>query len=187
MHTYKPEVGEDIKTTVRCMKVLAQALGTWVIADFNGHPLQVDASADPLAIVRAYYAEVNRRHAEWEASPDGKAFAARVEADRKRAAGAAAEGILPFKIRDQEGWNRAVAANNSPYGAATIRYAARWANLMERHLAEGAKLEAIASAASYDADLEGVSGAMRGCAGSILARVWEHGELLRRWHEGGER
>lgn len=37
---------------------------------------------------------------------------------------------------------------------------------------------------SHDADTEGITGFMYGCAVNILAHVWEHGEELRRWHNG---
>ena len=63
-----------------------------------------------------------------------------------------------------------------------MRYAARWANLMEQELAKGAKLKDIAKTTSCAADVEGITGFMYGCAVSILAHAWEHGEELRQWH-----
>lgn len=43
-------------------------------------------------------------------------------------------------------------------------------------------IERYADKFSYDADTDGVTGFMYGAAVSILARVWVHGDLLRRWH-----
>lgn len=35
---------------------------------------------------------------------------------------------------------------------------------------------------SHEADTEGITGFMYGCAVSILAQCWEYGEELRKWH-----
>ena len=40
----------------------------------------------------------------------------------------------------------------------------------------------VAKQTSHDADLEGITGFMYGCAVSILSKCWKHGEDLRRWH-----
>ncbi len=37
---------------------------------------------------------------------------------------------------------------------------------------------------SYEADEEGITGFMYGCAVSILSQCWKYGELLRKWHNG---
>jgi hypothetical protein len=63
-----------------------------------------------------------------------------------------------------------------------ITYAEQWADLMERDMAAGKKLEDVAEATSHEADTDGVTGFMYGAAVSVLAQVWEHGEALRRWH-----
>lgn len=88
-----------------------------------------------------------------------------------------------FDCIDTEGWNKTVAANSDPYGSAGVSYAARWAALMDQWLAEGrGPLERIAETASHEADTEGITGFMYGCAVSILAQVWRHGDALRRLH-----
>ena len=43
-------------------------------------------------------------------------------------------------------------------------------------------LEDVADATSQEADVEGITGFMYGCAVSTLSRCWKHGEQLRRWH-----
>ena len=87
-----------------------------------------------------------------------------------------------MKINDQAAWDKWVTANTDPYGKAIITYAERWAVLMEERMADGAPLTKIASQASHDADVEGITGFMYGAAVSVLATSWVHGEELRRWH-----
>jgi hypothetical protein len=89
-----------------------------------------------------------------------------------------------MKIKEgmQAEWDNVVKINDDPYGKAAIDYARSWAELMEARMADGAKLEDIAEKAGHDADVEGITGFMYGCAVSTLSQVWEHGEELRRWH-----
>ena len=53
---------------------------------------------------------------------------------------------------------------------------------MEEGIGDGKKLEDIAQATSHEADTEGITGFMYGCAVSLLSQAWKHGEELRRWH-----
>ena len=95
------------------------------------------------------------------------------------------EGLIvsaKVTLRDEEGWEKIVANNTSFYGSGVIRYAERWACLMEAWMAKGDTLEACAKETSYLADTEGITGFMYGGAVSILSQVWIHGEQLRRWH-----
>lgn len=85
-------------------------------------------------------------------------------------------------VKDAKAWNEWVEVNQEPYGRAVFEYAERWADMMEAKMAEGAKLEDIAKECSREADTEGITRFMYGCAVSILAICWEHGEKLRRWH-----
>lgn len=87
-----------------------------------------------------------------------------------------------MKLKDPEGWQKTVDNNQDPYGAAGVGFARRWAELMEAKIDEGKPLALIAEATSHEADTEGITGFMYGCAVSILSQVWEHGEELRRWH-----
>ena len=86
-----------------------------------------------------------------------------------------------MNITDQASWDEGLANNQDSYGACAYRYCERWANLMEERMVD-APLEEIAKQASHDANTEGITGFQYGCAVSILAHVWEHGEQLRRWH-----
>lgn len=87
-----------------------------------------------------------------------------------------------MKLKDKEAWKSWVESNDDPYGSCVIRYAERWANLMEEELVKGEKLVDIAEKTSHKADLEGITGFMYGAAVSMLSKVWEHGETLRQWH-----
>ena len=87
-----------------------------------------------------------------------------------------------FALKDADGWNKTVDANQDPYGAAGVRFAARWAHFMERDMAAGKAVADVAQSASSEADDDGITGFMYGCAVSILSKVWAHGEELRRWH-----
>jgi hypothetical protein len=87
-----------------------------------------------------------------------------------------------MKIVDQVLWQKCLDNNTDPYGSAINEYAERWANLMEERMTGGATVADVAEKASHDADTEGVTGFMHGAAVATLAKVWEHGEALRRWH-----
>ena len=87
-----------------------------------------------------------------------------------------------MKFIDKEKWETFVNANRDPYGSGCVRYAERWANMMEREIEKGKSVVEIADQTSNEADTEGITGFMYGCAVSILSQVWEHGEELRRWH-----
>ena len=87
-----------------------------------------------------------------------------------------------MKLKNKEGWKKFVTINNDPYGSGVVRYAERWANMMEQEMESGKLLIEIADATSHRADTEGITGYMYGCAVSILSQVWEHGEELRKWH-----
>lgn len=87
-------------------------------------------------------------------------------------------------LKDADGWKKANDANppDEPYGHRVMTYAEDWANFMERDMAKGEALEACADRTSREADTDGITGFMYGCAVSTLAAVWVHGDQLRRWH-----
>ena len=72
--------------------------------------------------------------------------------------------------------------NTDPYGAEIIAYSERWANLMEARMANDEKLTDMAQETSHEADTNGITGFMYGCAAQGLAKYWLHGEALRQWH-----
>lgn len=87
-----------------------------------------------------------------------------------------------IELADEAGWQKFKEVNTDGYGGAVVTYSERWARLMQVEMANGKKLEDVADAASYEADLEGITGFMYGCAVSTLAACWKYGDQLRRWH-----
>lgn len=83
-----------------------------------------------------------------------------------------------------------VAKNSSDgYGKGVVDYAERWADLMEKRMPLNVSPEVLqpwfkenAGKLSHDADTEGITGFMYGCAVSALSHFWVYGDLLRRWH-----
>lgn len=82
----------------------------------------------------------------------------------------------------EEAWAEAVRINDDPYGRSCIRFTERWADLMETRVAAGEAVKDVARATSREADTAGITVFMYGCAVSLLAQCWVHGEELRRWH-----
>lgn len=68
--------------------------------------------------------------------------------------------------------------NSDPYGAAAFNFADQWARLMQYYIQQGETLEACFSKASHEADTDGITGFMYGCAKSLLRDVWVHGAEL---------
>jgi hypothetical protein len=175
-------IGSHVSGAAEQLVSEAKKISGKVRGDFNGITLTATSTSSTEDILAFYDAESNRRAEAYRNSPEGKKAAREAEEFRQRADAARAEGILPFSLKDPEGWKQSVEKNTDGYGSCVMRYAARWANLMEKKMSEGAKLEDIAAKASHEADVEGITGFMYGCAVTILSQVWEHGEHLRRWH-----
>jgi len=103
-----------------------------------------------------------------------------------------------MQLTDEDGWNNTVKLNTindeDPYGKAILDYAERWANMFEQAATARAggrswedisfdeELSPIFEATSRAADTEGITGAMYASAVSILSQVWEHGDVLVKWH-----
>lgn len=87
-----------------------------------------------------------------------------------------------MNIVDQAAWDKGLSNNTDPYGRRCFTYAEEWADLMESEIAAGKEIKDVAKSTSRTADTDGITGFMYGTAVSILATCWEHGEILRRWH-----
>lgn len=75
--------------------------------------------------------------------------------------------------------------SNDGYSNAVLRYMIAWAEMMEGKITDKDPNEIIpliADKTSYEADTEGITGFMYGCAVSALAEYWKYGEILRKWH-----
>jgi hypothetical protein len=86
------------------------------------------------------------------------------------------------KISNQDRWDEWVKNNQDPYGSGVIRFAERWADIIERDLAAGVPFATAARDGANEADTEGITGFMYGAAVTVLATSWERGDQLRRWH-----
>ena len=71
---------------------------------------------------------------------------------------------------------------DDPYSHRCVTYGEQWADLMEARLGKGETVPQCAKETSREADTDGITGFMYGCAVSALSKFWEHGEILRRWH-----
>jgi hypothetical protein len=131
-------------------------------------------------------AEMQRRSDEYHASPEyaKRQQEAKEAQERKEREQAAALDNAPkaLTLISPAAWQDWLAKQEDEYGKAIFRYADKWARIMEGRMAGGAKLEDCADEASHLADDEGITGFMYGAAVSTLARLWVHGEELRRWH-----
>lgn len=93
---------------------------------------------------------------------------------------------MKFKPGMEEKYQKGYNNNLDPYGHGVYTFAERWAELMEKDIEEcgGPTAAAIANfeKRGHEADTEGITGFMYGCAVSILSDCWEYGEILRKWH-----
>lgn len=92
---------------------------------------------------------------------------------------------FPFSVADgkaQEYLQVREQSHADFYGAGVIRYLENWASMMEKKMADGATVAQAAQSTQYEADEQGVTGYMYGCAVHILSDFWKYGEELRQWH-----
>lgn len=185
--TYRPMAGETIDEAARAVCAMAREHGCRVEATFNDVPVVATPGSDPVALAITYRAECDRRHAEWLASPAYAESCRRAEeaqrAREQRLAEALAESPATITLRNPAEWKACVDANPDAYGAAAIRYAEKWARIMEGRIARGLTVAKCAEDAAHVADDEGITGHMQGWAGALLARAWVHGEALSQWHD----
>jgi hypothetical protein len=99
-----------------------------------------------------------------------------------------------MRLRDgvADSYAEYVRANSQDgYSKGVVDYTERWAALLEPHIPVGMPEEQVQALlarddlgdrTSHEADTEGITGFMYGCAVQALAQFWLHGEGLRRWH-----
>lgn len=176
--------------------------------EFNEVTVYADADSDPALLLRdwtrgmsGYITGPVGPHPAAELTADELASDAAIEAQnevrrqerdrvwrekeaRERAEYDAAMAAAPAMERDEAKWQTGVAAQGDDgYGLGVYKFAEAWARLMQARLAEGQTLAASADECSRVANKAyGITGFMYGCAVSVLADCWKHGEDLRRWH-----
>lgn len=199
--------GTEIKKAITEAIGVARELGNIVRFDFNGVTVNMDSDSNSKLIYRDWLRALNgyigksvgpnpnpvltdkekasdarikakndraseKRSAEYEKK--ARAHREKIEAKLVNAPG--------IELADAEGWQKFKDNNLDGYGGAVITYAERWARLMQVEMSNGKKLEDVADATSREADSEGITSFMYGCAVSILSSCWKHGDQLRRWH-----
>ena len=187
MQTYEPMAGESIDQAAVAMVKLANETGLEVRGEFNGQSIVAQPGDIAEAISAGYMTECKRRHEPYLASPEyaevtrqAEEKRTRHDADLKRALAGCPEHLT---LSDAEGWRHHCEVNAPyPYGNAVVQYAERWARLMEMGIANGQTIASCAKELSNLANNDGITGYMYGAAVGILAKVWIHGEELRRWH-----
>lgn len=152
-----------------------RALSGYIAKEVGPYPAQT-LTAEELANDAAVEAENEARRAASQSAYDAKMKAREDAANATLASGGAIE------LADADAWQKFKDANPDGYGGAVVSYAERWARLMQAGLRDGRTLAEIADNCSHEADVEGITGFMYGCAVSALAKCWKHGEELRRWH-----
>jgi hypothetical protein len=94
------------------------------------------------------------------------------------------EYLRPEAAADYPAWKDK--NSQDPYSLGVVRFTERWGALMEVWMANtpAYTVRDIAKLAASEADSEGVTGFMYGCAVQSLAHFWRHGDELRKWHNG---
>jgi len=179
---YEPRPGEDIAKTFRALHAMCIKHRQACSATFNGTEIVAKPGMSVTQMREQWQAARDKRQQMHELSAAGQASRAAQRENELVIAQEEQKGPEEFEVSDTAAWAEWRAANTDGYGAAVIRYAARWAHCMEQKLKEDKKLEDIAEAASHEADVEGITSFMYGAAVTMLAEVWKHGEALRRWH-----
>lgn len=89
-----------------------------------------------------------------------------------------------MKFKNNEGdtrWKEFESNNMDSYGSGVVRFARAWAELMETQMGDEFKPE-LAESTSNEADTEGITGFMYGCAVGNLAEMWIWGDQLKKWY-----
>lgn len=104
----------------------------------------------------------------------------------------AGEGGNQVKIKsglEKEYADYVIRNSNDDYSKGVVDFTERWASTIESALPPSPEssqvttfLEGNAERLSHEADSEGITGFMYGCAVQALAYFWVYGEELRRWH-----
>jgi hypothetical protein len=189
---HEPQPGSTILKDCGVISGAAKALGENVVMEFNEVLITAKPGDEPEDLAKYYSDECNRRHEAYISTPEYKERQAAAEKaqqekeDKLAAALAKAPAEFSYSEGGEEKWNTCKSVNSDGYGSGVVRFAHRWARLMEAEIANNPNSSGVISFSAKDlshlADNEGITGFMYGAAVSILAQVWKHGDELRRWH-----
>jgi len=208
--SYNVGFGCQIEPTIQEAVGIAQDSGKVVAFHFNDVAVSVTHDSDPALIYRDWsramsgyiarevgpYPKAELTEAELASDAEiamrleqrqnaRRVEQERLDAERRKLLESELAGQGPISVKDGAllEFGRHVAENSTDgYSMATVNYAITWARLMEKRMGDGMALVEIARQAGHDANVEGITGFMYGCAVSTLARFWIHGEALRIWH-----
>lgn len=91
---------------------------------------------------------------------------------------------MKIKQGKEEYYNRFVELNSKDsLSKMALEFIHKWANLMEKQLSEGKKIEDIADKAAIDAGIDNISGSMYEFACSTLYNCWDYGEELHSFYD----
>jgi hypothetical protein len=119
-----------------------------------------------------------------------KREASRIESEKRMTAYRAEEAVkrkdleaklkgIKIELLDVDGWNKSLEANSKDgYGKACLDYAENWAKLMQYEVANGKTIAECESRTSHEADTDGITVFMQGCAVNVLRQCWIYGEEL---------
>lgn len=95
----------------------------------------------------------------------------------------ASDDSIQIKAEEEEAYRAYVQTNSGDgYSLGVLRYMERWGKMMEDAIAQGDTVAAAAERTWREADTEGITGFMYGCAVSGLSAFWRYGDELRDWH-----
>ena len=178
--------GQMIPNIIRRMVDLATGRAGMVVGELNGIEVVVKSGDEASERWLWMQEERERKHQAYLASPECKESnrLSDIEAKKRKAEFQEMFAVAPkhMKLKDEAAWKKSCEANQDSYGNAVMIYAEKWACFMESQIAIGKTVPECSDKCSHLADEEGITGFMYGCAVSILAQVWAHGEELRRWH-----
>lgn len=208
--TWEVYAGCNIEPTVIEAIRIADESRKRVTFKFNEVIVNVDGDSDPALILRDWSRAMNgyipgnivdahpkatlsveevENDSRIQKENDERSRRAQEEYDRRQkekeqAAEERIKSTPAFELKDgmEQEYQTYKEKNSDPYGGAVVTFGERWARLMQAEMAKGKKIAEMADQASHDADVEGITGFMYGCAVSALAHFWKHGEALRLWH-----
>lgn len=155
-----------------------RAMAGYIKGPVGPYPVN-ELAAEELESDRKVEAQNEERRQRAAAEYEAKAAAKRASVEEQLA-----NAPQPADIVSDPGAFQAWCETNSHdgYSAGVVSYAIRWMRLMDVLVSAGARLEDVADRASHEADTDGITGFMYGCAVGALACFWRDGEELRRWH-----
>lgn len=187
---FDPSCGSVIDRACEVIVWLANERQCEIWMNFNDTKVTAKPGSDARQLLKWWYAERDRARAEYEASPEYKEQQRKAAEHRKMVnAKLEAEKENPPTIKVNEGMEEEYQAyvtmnSNDGYSRACITFSERWGSYMEKAIEAGEKIEDCAGRCCSEADLEGITGFMYGCAVSGLSKFWIHGAELRAWHNG---